>query len=82
MLGSGRGPTRLIQLVRRVPPTTYGTGLKTTCSLTSELLESLAATATDDGDSVGMMSADDEPGVVCCSIVVCAVLFELMDVCR
>ena len=27
------------------------------------------------------MCVDDEPGVVCCNIVVCAVLFELMDVC-
>ena len=51
--GSGRGPTRLIRLVRRVPPTTDGTRLKTAWSLTSALLESLAATATDDGDSVG-----------------------------
>ena len=62
----------MIQLVRRGPPTTYRTGLKTACSLTSELLEPLAATAADDGDSVGMMSVDDEPGVVCCSIVVWA----------
>ena len=75
--GSGRGPTRLIRLVRRVPPTTDGTTLKTAWSmiselleslaatawsLTSALLESLAATATDDGDSVGATSADDESG--------------------
>ena len=51
---SGRGLTRLIRLVRRVPPTTTdGTRLKTAWSMTSALLESLAATATDDGDSVG-----------------------------
>ena len=48
---SGRGPTRLIRLVRRVPPTTTdGTRLKTAWSMTSALLESLAATAADDGD--------------------------------
>ena len=59
MQGPGRGLTRLIRLVRRVPPTTDGTKLKTTWSLTSELLESLAATATDNGYSVGVTSADN-----------------------
>ena len=58
--GSGRGLTRLIRLVRRVPP--FGTKLKTALSLTSALLESLTATAADDGDSVGATSADDESG--------------------
>ena len=48
--------------MRRVPPTTDGTRLKTAWSLTSAVLESLAATATDDGDSVGATSADDELG--------------------
>ncbi|KAI0222544.1 hypothetical protein LSAT2_026193 [Lamellibrachia satsuma] len=35
---------------------------QTASSMTSALLESLAATATDDGDSVGVTSADDESG--------------------
>ncbi|KAI0232174.1 hypothetical protein LSAT2_017474, partial [Lamellibrachia satsuma] len=61
--GSGRGPTRLIRLVSRVPPTTDGTRLKTAWSLTGALLEILAATATDDGDSVGVTSADDVDSV-------------------
>ena len=60
--GSGRGPTRLIRLVRRVPPTTEGTRLTTALSLTSALLESLVATATDDGDSVEATSTDVESG--------------------
>ena len=60
--GYGRGPTRLIRLVRRVPPTTDETRLKTSWSMTSALQESLAATAMDDGDSVGVTSADDESG--------------------
>ena len=59
MEGSGRGPTRLIRLVRRVPPTTDGTRLKTAWSMTSALLEFLADTAVDDGDSVGATSADE-----------------------
>ena len=61
----------------RVAPTTDGTRLKTAWSLTSALLESLAATAwsltsalleslaataTGDGDGVGATSADDESG--------------------
>ena len=73
MQGSGRGPTRLVRLVRRVPPTTDGTRLTTVWSITSELPESLTATATDVGtawerreqtvgDSVGATSADDESG--------------------
>ena len=62
MQGSGRQPTRVIRLVRRVPPTTDGTRLKAGLSLTSALLESLTATATDNGDSVGVTSADDESG--------------------
>ena len=48
--------------MRRVLSTTDGTRLKTAWSITSALLESLAATATDDGDSVGATSADDESG--------------------
>ena len=62
MQGPGRGPTRLIRLVRLVPPTADGTTLKTAWSLTSAFLESLAATAADDGDSMGATSADDESG--------------------
>ena len=62
MQGSERGPTRLIRLVRRVPPATDGTRLKTAWNMISALLESLAATATDDGDSVGATSAKDESG--------------------
>ena len=42
--------------------TTDGMRLKTAWNMTSALLESLAATATDDGDSVGATSADDERG--------------------
>ena len=60
MQGSGRRPTRLIRL-RRVR-TTDGTRLKTAWSISSAPLDSLAATATDDGDSVGATSADDESG--------------------
>ena len=60
--GSGRRPTRLTRLVGRVPPTTDGTRLKTAWSLTSALLESLAAIAMDDGDRVGATSTDDESG--------------------
>ena len=60
--GSGRGPTRLIQLMRRVPPTTDGTRLKTAWSMTRALVDSLAATAVGDGDSVGVTSVDDESG--------------------
>ena len=63
MQGSGRGPTRLIRLVRRVPPTMDGTRLKIAWSLTSAVLESLAATAMDDGDSVGVTSAEDGDSV-------------------
>ena len=48
--------------MRLVPPTTDGTRLNTAWSLTSAFLESPAATATDDGDSVGATSADDESG--------------------
>ena len=58
---SGRGPTRLIRL-RRVPQTTDGTRLKTAWSLISALLDSLAATAKDDWDSVGATSADGDSG--------------------
>ena len=43
--GPGRGPSRLIRLVRRVPPTTDGTRLKTAWSLTGALPECLTATA-------------------------------------
>ena len=50
------------RLVRRAPPTTDGMRLKTTRSTTRAALESLAATARDDGDSVGVTSADDESG--------------------
>ena len=48
--------------MRLVPPITEGTRLTTALSQTSALLESLAATATDDGDSVGATSTDDESG--------------------
>ena len=39
-----------------------GTRLKTAWSTTNALLESLVDIATDDGDSVGVTSADDESG--------------------
>ena len=51
----GMGATRLIGLVRRVPMTTDGTRLKTALSLTSARIS-----ATDDGDSMGATSTDDE----------------------
>ena len=62
MQGSGRGPTRLIRLVRRVSPTTTGTRLINAWSLTGALPESFTATAGDDGVSVGATSTDDESG--------------------
>ena len=52
----------MIRLVSRVPPTTVGTSA---WSLTSALLESLAATVADDGDSMGATSADYESGNGC-----------------
>ena len=56
-----------------------GMRLKTAWSLTNALLGSLADTASDDGDSVGVTSADDESGSAWSEdiIIIIIMLFSL-----